>query len=131
MWRFDLVLKNWEHLFGNLTRNEVANYAMPYPGGMHIHRMVMSGDDSSIYLFGGEGYALIDNELGYLNDLWKYNISSGTFEFLSGSQSIDTVASYGAALPGGMFEHGLVLDSTESYIYLFGGKGYNPSKGTV
>lgn len=55
--------------------------------------------------------------------MWKYDIVSNIWEYVDGSQSKDTVANYTLSYPGGLEGQVMVLDSTDRYIYLFGGEG--------
>lgn len=57
VWRFDLKNATWDHLWGNLSLNVLADYILPYPGGMNRHAMVLNGNSSSFIVFGGLGYA--------------------------------------------------------------------------
>lgn len=53
--------------------------------------------------------------------MWQYNITSGAWKHLSGSKvgniPINSIIPY----PGGMMEQTMVIDSTDTNIYVFGG----------
>lgn len=55
------------------------------------------------------------------------------WEYLSGSQDINTLASYNPPRsPGGVHQHAMVIDSSDEFLYLFGGYGHdNNEDGTL
>ncbi len=52
---------------------------------------------------------------------------SSTWEYITGNQTKNTPSSYisPSVYPGGVYAHTMVLDSTDSYLYVFGGYGYD------
>ena len=52
-----------------------------------------------------------------------------TWEHVSGNQTRNTNSSYisSSQYPGSVSGHTMVLDSTDSYLYVFGGYGYDDS----
>ncbi len=84
----------------------------------------------NLWLFGGGGYA--GATTGYMNDLWKYNIASGQWTWVSGSNvaSPAQVGVYGtkgtaaaANVPGARYSAVGWIDNSGS-LWLFGGYGY-------
>jgi hypothetical protein len=82
----------------------------------------------NVYLFGGQG---VDSAgaIGLLNDLWKYNIASGQWTWLSGSNTANQKGVYGTQgtgatgnAPGGRQAGVLWVDSAGT-VWLFGGFG--------
>lgn len=51
----------------------------------------------------------------------------GQWEYLSGNMSGGTLPDYNVPYPGGQSYHNMVMDSTNRYIYIFGGYGYDDS----
>ncbi|HEX3570004.1 MAG TPA: chitobiase/beta-hexosaminidase C-terminal domain-containing protein [Acidobacteriaceae bacterium] len=109
------------------------------PGG---RRDAVTWIDSNgdLWLFGGEGNDAYGFD-GQLNDLWRYNISTGQWIWMSGSPVLTgctgTVGQcgdggvYGALgtpsptnMPGGRSEAGAWTDSSGTF-WLFGGHGYD------
>lgn len=68
--------------------------------------------------------SVLVNLIGWLNDMWKYDLVSGSWMHMSGNQTTNT-RSYFSVYPGGVQNHEIVMDGTDSYIYLFGGEGYD------
>jgi hypothetical protein len=69
--------------------------------------------------------------VGCLNDLWIYNISSGQWAWLSGNNTGFVPGVYGQKgvpslnnYPGCRYDQSTVLDETMNCIYVFGGYGY-------
>lgn len=62
------------------------------------------------------------NIIGRLNDVWKFNLTSDTWEYLSGSQKINTPINDHS--PGGLTDHAMVFDSSDSSFIVFAGQGY-------
>lgn len=92
--------------------------------------------DSSgnVWLFGGQGYDSLGNE-GLLNDLWEYNISTGQWTWMGGSNLANQKGIYGTQgtaaavnVPGGR-QAGVLWVDTAATIWLFGGFGMD-SAGT-
>lgn len=137
LWKFDGT--SWTWMSGNYSNNypygTLGTYGIKgvsdvnnIPGG---RRYVTSWIDSNDYLwlFGGQGY---DNvSLGYLNDLWLYNISSNEWTWMSGNYSVSSLGIYdekgiGDAMtsPGGRMKSMSWIDSN-GHFYLFGGYGWS------
>lgn len=66
--------------------------------------------------------------VGYLNDMWKYDLVNNEWEWLYGNKRVGVYLNY--THPGGVMYHSGVIDSTDRYIYVFGGNGFvNGSEG--
>lgn len=60
-----------------------------------------------------------------------FPLVNGQWCYITGNQSIDVLSDYTYPYPGSVAHHTMVLDSTNSYLYVFGGDGYdNSSSGT-
>lgn len=136
MWKYNIATNTWEHLSGSMIPDPNPDYisSSPYPGGMNDHTMVIDSTDSYLYIFGGESFNISRNgielmfwfnRVGGFNDIWKYHIATNTWEFLSGSKTLNTFADYNSSFPspGGVSNHDMVIDHTDSYLYVFGGSG--------
>ena len=90
----------------------------------------MSWSDSSgnLWLFGGYGRDSAGN-LGYLNDLWKYDPTTLEWTWVSGSNTINQAGAYGtqgAAAPSnvpGARQHAISWLDSSGKLWLFGGTG--------
>lgn len=69
-------------------------------------------------------YCLI---VGYLNNIWQFDLSNGTWRHLFGNISTDAEPVYdiGSAYPGGMADHAMVY-AMHGVFYVYG--GYNGSR---
>jgi hypothetical protein len=89
----------------------------------------------NVWLFGGQGYDQTVGNSGLLNDLWKYNIASGQWTWISGTPTADQKGTYGAAPltaggnPGGR-QAAVLWTDTSGNVWLFGGFGLD-SVGTA
>lgn len=122
LWLYDLTGNIWEYISGNQSITTMVDFIYPYPGGLSYHTMSIDSTNRYLYIFGGQNAASSS-----LNDLWKYDTISTTWEYLNGSKSINTLADFDTPYPGGVFHSGMAIDSKASYLYTFGGLGYDNS----
>jgi hypothetical protein len=68
--------------------------------------------------------------VGYLDDLWRYSVSSGEWTWVSGGNGENAAGSYGtqgsisaSTVPGGRQAANSWIDSS-GHLWLFGGSGY-------
>jgi N-acetylneuraminic acid mutarotase len=86
----------------------------------------------NLWLFGGLGYDSAGS-FGYLNDLWKFSPTDGTWTWEGGSNTSNGPSSYGipgipaaANVPGGRDIAAAWVDSSGNF-WLFGGLGLDSS----
>jgi hypothetical protein len=85
----------------------------------------------NFWLFGGQGYTATGS--GYLNDLWKYNTSTGEWTWISGDNTINPAGTYGTKGTAGASNKPGARKEAESWtdalgnLWLFGGDGYTAS----
>lgn len=124
LWVFDPVTGNWCWIKGSSLANQTGTYgtlgvaeAANTPGGRF--GSVSWEIEGKLYLFGGYN----DRNL---NDLWEYEIGTGHWRWIKGSNSTNQAGTYGtrgtaeaANTPGGRYRSG----SWESggKLFLFGG----------
>lgn len=132
---FPFVYGQWHHLTGSQTTETYTNYTAPHPGGLNNLNSVLDSTDRYLYLFGGngrdvDGLRIIKmyyiDRLGRFNDIWKYDLMVNVWEHIFGNQSI-MYRNYNEPYPGGLSGHAMVLDSTDRYLYVFGGLVYDSS----
>lgn len=82
----------------------------------------------NLWLFGGMGYGSVD--MGYLNDLWKYDPATNNWTWVKGSNIIEQYSTYGtqgtphaANKPGATYASVSWTDANNN-LWLFGGFGY-------
>ncbi|MFX0092450.1 MAG: Kelch repeat-containing protein [Candidatus Hodarchaeota archaeon] len=86
-----------------------------------------------MWLFGG--YGNDTSTFGRLNDLWRYDVSTGYWTWISGSNTANQVGTYGAQgtpaasnVPGARQQSISWIDASGD-LWLFGGGGYSASPG--
>jgi N-acetylneuraminic acid mutarotase len=134
LWRFDPTTFEWTWVSGSTLRFQPGVYGTKgvgdpsnVPGARH---WAVSWLDSggNLWLFGGVGYDSAGNS-GALNDLWKYDLTSSEWIWISGSNIRDQVPNYGTKgvadpsnVPGARQGAVSWFDSSGS-LWLFGGGG--------
>jgi hypothetical protein len=88
LWRYDSHSGMWTWIGGADTARALGQYgprgvpsASGWPGA-RLHHAMVQAPDGAVYLFGGLGYDSLGG--AQLNDLWKYDMGSGEWTFLSG-----------------------------------------------
>lgn len=147
LWKYNIASGEWTWVGGTQNNNVVGTYGTEgvastanLPGGRY--NMATWVDASgNFWLFGGGGMPATSvgtNPYGYLNDLWKYTPTTGTWTFVSGGEGVQTAGTYGtkgtaaaANTPGGRYAATGVLDAGGNNLWLFGGAaGPNESSET-
>lgn len=134
LWRYDPVTNEWTWVSGSSAVNQPGVYgtmgvAAPgnYPGG-HTSSSPFISPQGHLVLCAGNGYASTASP-GYLNDMWEFNISTGNWTWISGSNMGTALASYGTlgvasatTFPGGRMSAAAWTDISGNY-WMFGGNG--------
>lgn len=136
LWKYDPLTNEWVWVSGSENLDAMPTYgtmgvsdAANVPGARENHRIWVDSNDD-LWLFGGYG---VDSEgtVGHLNDLWKFDIISFEWTWISG----DDLANQGAVLgalgessasfrPGGRAAANQWVDS-DGIVWIFGGQGYD------
>jgi N-acetylneuraminic acid mutarotase len=138
LWKFNITIGLWTWVSGDNTTNNISNYGTlgvtaptNKPGARNRFNESNGKIDVSgnLWLFGGAGYASTAT-YGCLNDLWKYNISTNQWTWVSGDNTVNNLSNYGTIgiasatnKPGGRDGGSMWLDTTGN-IWVFGG-GYD------
>ena len=84
----------------------------------------------NFWLFGGQSYD-VNDDWGFMNDLWKYSPTSSQWTWISGSSSSDVSGHYGTKgtgstsnYPGGRSSPTAWMDTSGNF-WIFGGDGYD------
>jgi hypothetical protein len=112
---------------------------MPAPGnvpGARLGSIGWTDTSGNLWLFGGSGFdSSATNPVGFLNDLWKYNIVNNEWTWLGGSKLIGQAGTYGTQgttdpknIPGARVA-AVAWTDTSGNFWLFGGFGLD-SAGT-
>jgi N-acetylneuraminic acid mutarotase len=138
LWEFDPLLKQWRWLKGQGTygaRGQYGALGVAAPGNTPGARKNATAihANGKLYLFGGNGIDRLGNQ-GLLSDFWEYDISSGLWRWLKGSDLVNQLPLHGtlgiaspAATPGGRaFSPGWYVGMR---FYLFGGRAKTAPSG--
>jgi N-acetylneuraminic acid mutarotase len=123
LWKYDPRTGAWEWVsglspavFGTPGVPSTTNEPHPTNGASS-----WTDQAGNLWLFGGDSY----------NDLWKYTPSAGTWEWVSGSDTVGATGVYGTQgkagtgnVPGTRFNAASWIDATGA-LWLFGGYGNN------
>jgi len=102
LWMFDPITNNWTWENGNSVTDQRGVYGtLSVPSSTTIPgaRNGMNGwtdSKGNLWLFGGNGYDAT-NSLGYLNDVWEYDISLQQWVWMKGSNLKNQPSNYGIA----------------------------------
>ena len=143
LWMFNMSSKEWTWMGGNAGGIYKGTCNMFWvPGswgavGVAAASNVPSGrgyaagwadSNGNLWLFGGDG-ADSANTPAWLNDLWKYNIASGQWTWVSGTNVGYSGGVYGVAktpaagnMPGGRYSSASWMD-LEGNLWIFAGTG--------
>jgi N-acetylneuraminic acid mutarotase len=138
LWTFNPTAGTWEWVSGPNTSGASGVYGtqgvastsnMP---GARAEAVTWIDSSGNLWLFGGFGYDS-SNTLGELNDLWTFNPTAGTWEWVSGSNFVSASGVYGTQgvastnnMPGARASAVSWTDSSGN-LWLFGGNGFDSS----
>jgi len=140
LWKYDVSTGNWTWMSGSSTGGVKGTYGTKgtgstanIPGGRGGGAGFSNWIDSSgnLWLFGGQGLDSAGTN-AYLNDLWRYEVSTGKWTWYSGATTVSQVGTYGtkgtgstANVPGARADATGWLDSTGGFIWLLGGNAWD------
>lgn len=140
LWRYNPTTNEWTWMNGANIIDDPATYgtknvfaANNTPGARHGSAK-WTDASGNLWMFGGYGLATTTIN-GNCNDLWKYNISTNQWAWVSGTIVINQFGNYGtkgiassANNPGGREFPASWIDKNGN-LWLFGGGGF-PASGT-
>jgi hypothetical protein len=131
LWEFNTGTLQWRFVSGSPTSGDIGGTysgATPYPGS-RWGSVTWTDKSGNFWLFGGYGYDSSSN-VGFLNDLWKFNGTSWTFVSGGTTSTINQNGVYtGTPYPGGR-EEAMGWTDASGNLWLFGGEGED-SAGTA
>jgi len=140
LWRFNNTTGQWAWMTGSpvyssplpvngLSGVESASYT---PGGRYGAAM-WADQHGYIWLYGGFAYDTA-NALGYMNDLWRYNIATNKWVYINGSPGSVNVTTAGLGTLNTISQSNISGGSSYgvawyygTYAYVFYGYGYGTS----
>jgi N-acetylneuraminic acid mutarotase len=138
--RYEPANGKWTWMSGTINASTSGVYGTKGVGstantpGARSDFMGWTDSSGGIWIFGGGGFDSVGGN-DMLNDLWKFTIADNKWTWVSGSNTIDVVGTYGALgtpstgnSPGARGATATVKDSAGNF-WLFGGSGYAASGG--
>jgi len=100
LWRYSPGNGQWTWMAGSQTINALGVYGTDststnYTPGARDSAAAATDAAGNFWLFGGDGIDSSSTTTGYLNDLWEYNVSTGKWIWMGGSQTADDKGNYG------------------------------------
>ena len=134
LWKYDPTTLEWIWVSGSSAFGQAGTYGTlgtaewsNVPGGRYA-AVSWLDPAGKFWLFGGSGYYLAGKD-GWLNDLWKYDPTTLTWTWESGSSSHGQPGAYGTLgtadlsnVPGGRYFSVSWID-LQGKLWLFGGYG--------
>jgi N-acetylneuraminic acid mutarotase len=135
LWKYEIATNSWTWVSGNNTTGAYGIYGTQgvtnsynMPGARYSSILCLYNNE--IWLMGGFGRAM-SGANGALNDVWKYNLSTGLWTWMKGQQLTNRQGVYGlqgqadpANTPGGRYGHNFWMDNIGN-LWVMMGYGYN------
>lgn len=145
LWKYNISSGEWTWMGGSNTDGQNQNgiygtlgtAALTNVPGARDGGITWTDSSGNLWLFGGFGFDSVSTDgENYLNDLWKYNISSGEWTWVNGANIVNQNGKYGTLGTGGVanvpgsraYARVSWMDSSGN-LWLFGGFGLD-SAGT-
>jgi gliding motility-associated-like protein len=133
LWKYDINTNEWAWINGSDSNNIQGNFGTKgfpsitnFPGSRCETSCSWTDNSNNLWLFGGNGFA-IGNNVGGLNDLWKYEISTNIWTWMNGSETLNAPSNYGIKgvsspnnTPGCRYCHAKWKDCNGNF-WMFGG----------
>ncbi|MBL7931254.1 MAG: T9SS type A sorting domain-containing protein [Bacteroidia bacterium] len=139
LWKYNISTNQWTWMGGSNVNSDGGTYGTQGTGstsnipGARYSLSSWTDASGNFWLFGGTGYS--GTNYGDLQDLWKYNPSTGQWTWVKGSANIDVNGVYGTMgtaassnLPGSRIMPSTWSDASGD-LWMFGGQGYDASSG--
>jgi hypothetical protein len=134
LWKWDGG--NWTWVTGGTTIREAANYgtinvpALTNRIGARVGHLMWRDNTNNLYVFGGRGY--VTSGSGLLNDVWQYSITTGTWTWIKGSNTVDVSTivagtrgtANNANVPNGR-RMGCGATDSNGHFWFYGGRGWD------
>lgn len=137
LWKYDISTGYWTWMAGDpnylFTIGRYGTRGVEDPANKLWPRLASiswADNAGNLYLFGGWGLGPA-NSLGFYNDLWRFNIASGNWAWISGDTVQNKIAVFGTlGIPAatnkpGARAYGNGWIDSNNQLWLTGGQGYN------
>jgi N-acetylneuraminic acid mutarotase len=134
LWRFTPATNEWTWMSGSASLNTSGAYgtlsspAAANTPGARYQAVTWVDKSGNLWLFGGWGYDSAGT-LGFLNDLWMYNIATNEWTWEGGGNLANQFSAFGASgqsstsyIPGSRYSAMSWVDASGNF-WLFGGAG--------
>lgn len=135
LWKFDPLTAEWAWMGGPQTANACGNYGVKgvpavtnWPGSHAYGAYTFVDTAGDFWLFGGWGIDVNCNT-GALNDLWRLELSTLTWTWMSGGNTTGQAGVFGTYqvfdplnYPGGKLEGATSWTDNNNNLWLFGGE---------
>jgi len=129
LWKYDPLTNEWTWMKGTGTINDPGSYGVQgvssptnRPPARGFGPLAWVDTSGYLWLFSGYG------NTGYFNDLWKYDISTNEWTWISGSSTANQSGSYGVRgvanatnIPGSRCEYAASWTDNANDLWLFSG----------
>ncbi|MEO5673207.1 MAG: kelch repeat-containing protein, partial [Chitinophagales bacterium] len=133
LWTYDPLANMWTWMHGLSSLNPTGSYGtkgVPAASNRPGSRFCASSwvdTSGNLWMYGGYGRTT-NNIVGGLSDLWKYDINTNLWTWMSGFNTLDVTAVFGtqgmadsANTPGGRLETAATWVDDSNNLWLFGG----------
>lgn len=143
LWKYNVASNQWTWISGTTLTGQYGLYgtqsvpSVTNAPGARYFPSCWNDAAGNLYLYGGLGFAA--SAVNYLNDLWIFNPTTLTWNWASGSNTINAITIYGSqgnysasTLPGGRMASAAWKDNNGKF-WMFGGQGFasNSSQGEL
>jgi hypothetical protein len=144
LWKYNTNTNEWTWISGDNTKDingiygtiGVSNSANKM-GGRYLAASWVD-NLNNLWLFGGIGFSSVNTSANNQNDLWKYNVTTNEWTWVSGSNFQSQFGTYGTKSIASVSNTPGARNSVASWkdgngnLYLFGGNGFaNTSAGSL
>ncbi len=148
LWKFDINLNQWSWMSGDSAANIFGNYGSKgiantnNKPGARVANASWKDENNNLWLYGGyryvNAYPIVTNQYFFYNDMWKYNIATNEWTWISGDSSYNNMPNYGTQClsgtnnnPGGRLKTQARWTDNCGNFWLFGGAVFDSSQITV
>ena len=139
LWMYDPATREWTWLSGNVIVNRASSYGVmgiadpSNVPGARVDAATWTDTSGNLWLFGGFGYGILRDTAGELSDLWRYELATGEWTWVSGNFGLNWSGFYGTkGVPDPSNKPGarggaVSWADTGGNLWLFGGSGEGSS----
>ncbi len=141
LWKYNITTGQWTWVSGDNTSNQIGVYGTQGVGdvsnkpGARYGSISWTDRNGNFWLMGGNAFAT-GGPVEYLNDLWKYNLATGQWTWMSGDNTLEQLGVYGtkgtaaSTNKPGARASSISWSDASGNLWLMGGGGYAASGGT-